>query len=139
MYMNKMIPSGKIFTLVLCSFVLFSCSGHTDEGVRIADDFIEAYTAADYDAAAVYCNNCVREAVQESAAMLDALEDHIRESFMELSSAMSVRKTSVFEHTKDSVTVDYDVLIPGEIEPLHNAVTVTYNPSSENWAVVDVR
>ncbi len=123
----------------LSLLLLSSCGGNTKDGVRTADDFIEAYMAAEYGKAATLCNDYVREAVDESAAMLEDLDEALRDSFMELSASMKTHRTEVFEHTKDSITVDYDVLIPGEMEPLRNAVTVVYDEASEKWTVVDVK
>ncbi len=130
---------SRVILFAISALLLSSCGGHVEQGARTADEFIEAYMAADYEAAASYCNDYVREAVDESAAMLEELDEALRESFMELSAEMKVHRTSVFEHSKDSITVDYDILIPNEVEPIHNAVIVAYNAVLESWYVVDVK
>ncbi len=116
-----------------------SCSSRTDAGAQVADEFFFAFSAADYSKAMEYCDGDVRAAVQETAAMVDSLDAQLREAYIELSREVAPQRISVYEHSDDSLTVDYHTLIPGEIEPVCNAVTVVYCDMEQRWKVVDVK
>ncbi len=135
--MKKILLSISLLALTIAG--VCSCSSHADEGAEAADSFFFAYTAAEYDKAMTYCNDEVREAVEETAAVVDSLDENLREAYLELSRGLSPERVSVYEHSSDSLTVEYHTLIPDEIEPICNAVTIIYSEAEQGWKVVDVR
>ena len=78
---------------------------HVKEAVNVADSFVKAYFAAEYDRAA-------------------ELEPQAGE---------------VYELSRDSVMVDFDILVPDEMEPMRNSVLVVRDPEAGTWSVEDIR
>ncbi len=133
---NILLPFAAVAYIVLCTT---SCSSHVKEGTAVADDFFLSYSEAEYEKAMEYCNDEVREAVQETITLVESLDSKLREAYLEICQESTPERVSVFEHTKDSLTVEYHTLISGELEPICNAVTVVYDQTDQKWQVVDVR
>ena len=53
-----------------------------------------------------------------------------------LSRGMQAHTVEVHTWSKDSVSVDFDIIYPGEIEPMKTSLTVVRNPDSDVWSVV---
>ena len=79
---------------------------HVKEAVNVADSFVKAYFAAEYDRAAEMCGVHVGE---------------------------------VYEHGRDSLMVDFDILVPDELEPMRNSVLVVRDPEAGTWSVEEIR
>ena len=45
----------------------------------------------------------------------------------------------VYELSRDSVMVDFDILVPDEIEPMRNSVLVVRNSETGTWSVEEIR
>lgn len=127
-------------TAVLAVIPLHSCSGsRSSEATGMADEFVNAYFSAGYEEAARLCSEDFAALVRESAAVIDSLPQAVREEFMELSAGMTAHVVEVHEFGRDSVVVDYDIIYPGEIEPMRSAVVVVRDSDAGTWAVTEVR
>ena len=116
---------------VLAVIPLHSCSGgRTQDARALAEDFARAYYSADYAAAARMCSSELEQMVRES------LPGAAQEEFMELSRGVQTYAVEVHEWSRDSVTVDFDIIYPGEIEPMKTALTVVREPEADVWKVV---
>ena len=82
------------------------------------------------------CSPELEAMVRESGDLVDSLPDAVREEFMELSQGMHAYEGEVHVWTKDSVTVDFDILYPGELEPMKTSLTVVRSPREDVWQVV---
>lgn len=140
--MNKMIMdrSGKSLAVLtaVCAAVLFhGCSGNRiQKAAETAENFAKAYYSADYGTAAQLCSAELEEMVLGTGAVIDSLPAAAQAEFMELSSGVQTYMGDVHAWTKDSVTVDFDILYPGEMEPIRTALTVVRNPEEDSWLVV---
>ena len=75
----------------------------------MAESFVKAYFAAEYDKAA------------------------------ELAAELEPQAGVVYELSRDSVMVDFDILVPDEIEPMRNSVLVVRNSETGVWSVEEIR
>lgn len=117
--------------------VLSGCSsGKVQDARALAENFAKAYYSADYQAAAAMCSAELRQMVIESGDIVDSLPDAAKAEFLELSHGMQAYTDGVHEWTKDSVTVDFDIIYPGEIEPMRTSLTVVRSPETDEWKVV---
>ena len=101
-----------------------------------AEDFAKAYYSADYPTAAVMCSSELEQMVRETGSVVDSLPEAAQEEFLELSRGVQTYAVEVHEWSRDSVTVDFDIIYPGEIEPMKTALTVVRNPETDVWKVV---
>lgn len=123
--------------LIAGAAVLSGCSGSRTQDARaLAEDFARAYYSADYAAAARMCSRELEQMVREIGSVVDSLPGAAQEEFMELSRGVQTYAVEVHEWSRDSVTVDFDIIYPGEIEPMKTALTVVRNPETDVWKVV---
>lgn len=134
---------SRIFTAMLAAVltgtaVLFSgcAGGRTQDARALAEDFARAYYSADYAAAARMCSSELEQMVRETGSVVDSLPGAAQEEFMELSRGVQTYAVEVHEWSRDSVTVDFDIIYPGEIEPMKTALTVVREPEADVWKVV---
>lgn len=132
--------SGKLLAVLaaLGAAVLFDgCSGNrTRMAAETAENFAKAYYSADYGTAARLCSAELEEMVLGTGTVIDSLPDAVQAEFMELSSGVQTYMGDVHAWTKDSVTVDFDILYPGEMEPIKTALTVVWSRETDSWLVV---
>ena len=122
---------------VLAVIPLHSCSGgRTQDARALAEDFARAYYSADYAAAARMCSSELEQMVREIGSVVDSLPGAAQEEFMELSRGVQTYAVEVHEWSRDSITVDFDIIYPGEIEPMKTALTVVREPEADVWKVV---
>lgn len=112
---------------------------HLDEARDVADSFVKAYFSADYGTAASLCGEDLKLKVEESARQIETLPDSLKSAFLELSAETEPHVAEIYEIGKDSVMVDFDILIPEEMEPLRNSVLVVRNSGTGDWAVEEIR
>ncbi len=113
--------------------------GRTGEAVNMAGRFVNAYFAADYDEAASLCGEELKAKVLESARQIGSLPDSLRSAFLELAEEMEPHTGDVYELGPDSVIVDFDILIPDEMEPMRNSVVVVRDRDARQWFVAEIR
>lgn len=129
-----------ILITIILSGLLQGCAGNsTDKAVETADSFVKAYFSADYESAASLCGEDLKARVMESAAQIEALPDTLRSAFMELAAEMEPHAGEVYALGEDSVIVDFDILIPDEIEPMRNSVVLVRDRERKAWTVVELR
>lgn len=117
--------------------LLSGCAGgRTQDARALAEDFARAYYSADYAAAARMCSSELEQMVRETGSVVDSLPGAAQEEFMELSRGVQTYAVEVHEWSRDSVTVDFDIIYPGEIEPMKTALTVVREPEADVWKVV---
>lgn len=112
---------------------------HVKEAVNVADSFVKAYFAAEYDRAAEMCGEELRVKVEESARQIETLPDSLKSAFLELAAELEPQAGEVYELSRDSVMVDFDILVPDEMEPMRNSVLVVRNSETGVWSVEDIR
>lgn len=112
---------------------------HVREAVDMADSFVKAYFAAEYEKAASMCGEDLRSKVEESARQIDALPDSLKTAFLELASELEPHSAEVYELGQDSVIVDFDILVPDEMEPMRNSVLMVRDPQTKSWSVEEIR
>lgn len=134
---------SRIFTAMLAAVLtgtavlLSGCTGgRTQDARALAEDFARAYYSADYAAAARMCSSELEQMVRETGSVVDSLPEAAQEEFMELSRGVQTYAVEVHEWSRDSVTVDFDIIYPGEIEPMKTALTVVREPEADVWKVV---
>lgn len=134
---------SRIFTAMLAAVLtgtavlLSGCAGgRTQDARALAEDFARAYYSADYAAAARMCSSELEQMVRETDSVVDSLPEAAQEEFMELSRGVQTYAVEVHEWSRDSVTVDFDIIYPGEIEPMKTALTVVREPEADVWKVV---
>lgn len=134
---------SRIFTAMLAAVLtgtavlLSGCAGgRTQDARALAEDFARAYYSADYAAAARMCSSELEQMVRETGSVVDSLPEAAQEEFMELSRGVHTYAVEVHEWSRDSVTVDFDIIYPGEIEPMKTALTVVREPEADVWKVV---
>lgn len=134
---------SRIFTAMLAAVLtgtavlLSGCAGgRTQDARALAEDFARAYYSADYAAAARMCSSELEQMVRETGSVVDSLSEAAQEEFMELSRGVQTYAVEVHEWSRDSVTVDFDIIYPGEIEPMKTALTVVREPEADVWKVV---
>ena len=134
---------SRIFTAMLAAVLtgtavlLSGCAGgRTQDARALAEDFARAYYSADYAAAARMCSSELEQMVRETGSVVDSLPGAAQEEFMELSRGVQIYAVEVHEWSRDSVTVDFDIIYPGEIEPMKTALTVVREPEADVWKVV---
>lgn len=134
---------SRIFTAILAAVLtgtavlLSGCAGgRTQDARALAEDFARAYYSADYAAAARMCSSELEQMVRETGSVVDSLPEAAQEEFMELSRGVQTYAVEVHEWSRDSVTVDFDIIYPGEIEPMKTALTVVREPEADVWKVV---
>ena len=134
---------SRIFTAILAAVLtgtavlLSGCAGGRTQDARVlAEDFARAYYSADYAAAARMCSSELEQMVRETGSVVDSLPGAAQEEFMELSRGVQTYAVEVHEWSRDSVTVDFDIIYPGEIEPMKTALTVVREPEADVWKVV---
>lgn len=134
---------SRIFTAMLTAVLtgtavlLSGCAGgRTQDARALAEDFARAYYSADYAAAARMCSSELEQMVRETGLVVDSLPEAAQEEFMELSRGVQTYAVEVHEWSRDSVTVDFDIIYPGEIEPMKTALTVVREPEADVWKVV---
>lgn len=133
----------KVSTVLLLAAVFAVAQGCADrqfnQAVETADSFVKAYFAAEYDQAAALCGEELKEKVMESASQISSLPDTLKSAFMELASEMETYPGDVYDLGGDSVIVDFDILVPGEMEPMRNSVVLVRNRENKSWTVVEFR
>ena len=82
------------------------------------------------------CCSELEKMVRETGVVVDCLPGAAQEEFMELSRGVQTYAVEVHEWSRDSVTVDFDIIYPGEIEPMKTALTVVREPEADVWKVV---
>ena len=134
---------SRIFTAMLAAVLtgtavlLSGCAGgRTQDARALAEDFARAYYSADYAAAARMCSSELEQMVRETGSVVDSLPEAAQEEFMELSRGVQTYAVEVHEWSRDSVTVDFDITYPGELEPMKTALTVVREPEADVWKVV---
>lgn len=134
---------SRIFTAMLAAVLtgtavlLSGCAGgRTQDARALAEEFARAYYSADYAAAARMCSSELEQMVRETGSVVDSLPGAAQEEFMELSRGVQTYTVDVHEWSRDSVTVDFDIIYPGEIEPMKTALTVVREPEADVWKVV---
>jgi len=134
---------SRIFTAMLAAVLtgtavlLSGCAGgRTQDARALAEHFARAYYSADYAAAARMCSSELEQMVRETGSVVDSLPEAAQEEFMELSRGVQTYAVEVHEWSRDSVTVDFDIIYPGEIEPMKTALTVVREPEADVWKVV---
>lgn len=135
--MDRTGKSVALSVAVFATVLVYGCSGdRTRKATETAENFAKAYYSADYETAAGLCSAELEEMVLGTRAVIDSLPAAAQAEFMELSNGVQTYTGDVHVWTKDSVTVDFDILYPGEIEPVRTALTVVRNPEEDSWLVV---
>ena len=109
------------------------------EAGAMAESFVKAYFAAEYDKAAAMCGDDLRAKVEESARQIETLPDSLKSAFLELAAELEPQAGVVYELSRDSVMVDFDILVPDEMEPMRNSVLVVRNSETGTWSVEEIR
>ena len=81
----------------------------------------------------------LRAKVEESARQIETLPDSLKSAFLELAAELEPQAGVVYELSRDSVVVDFDILVPDEIEPMRNSVLVVRNSETGAWSVEEIR
>lgn len=135
--MNRIFTAMLAAVLTGTAVLLSGCAGgRTQDARALAEDFARAYYSADYAAAARMCSSELEQMVRETGSVVDSLPGAAQEEFMELSRGVQTYAVEVHEWSRDSVTVDFDIIYPGEIEPMKTALTVVREPEADVWKVV---
>ena len=135
--MNRIFTAMLAAVLTGTAVLLSGCAGgRTQDARALAEDFARAYYSADYAAAARMCSSELEQMVRETGSVVDSLPVAAQEEFMELSRGVQTYAVEVHEWSRDSVTVDFDIIYPGEIEPMKTALTVVREPEADVWKVV---
>lgn len=135
--MNRIFTAMLAAVLTGTAVLLSGCAGgRTQDARALAEDFARAYYSADYAAAARMCSSELEQMVRETGSVVDSLPEAAQEEFMELSRGVQTYAVEVHEWSRDSVTVDFDIIYPGEIEPMKTALTVVREPEADIWKVV---
>ncbi len=135
--MNVIFRTIQAAALTLIAALISGCAGsRTQEARALAEDFAKAYYSADYPTAAGMCSRELEQMVRETGSVVDSLPEAAQEEFLELSRGVQTYAVEVHEWSRDSVTVDFDIIYPGEIEPMKTALTVVRNPETDVWKVV---
>ena len=130
----------KVLTVTALAVVCAAVQSCADRQVREAGAMaVKAYFAAEYDKAAAMCGDDLRAKVEESARQIETLPDSLKSAFLELAAELEVHVGEVYEHGRDSLMVDFDILVPDELEPMHNSVLVVRNTAGGSWTVEDIR
>ncbi len=125
---------------LLTALFLSGCAGNGKQAaIETAEKFITSYFAADYATAKSVSGSDLKSRVEESEAMIAELPDSLRTVFVELSSSVEIHRTEVYEYSKDSLLVEFDIIIPGEMDSMTNAVCVVRNPETGTWTVTEMR
>lgn len=135
--MNRIGQFVAISAAVFAAAVTTGCTGNGKQAAReAAENFAKAYYSADYTTAAEMCSPQLKDMVLETGSMVDSLPDAAKDEFMELSRGVQMHTVEVHEWTKDSVSVDFDIIYPGEVEPVKTALTVVRASETGSWQVV---
>ena len=67
------------------------------------------------------------------------LPDSLKSAFLELAAELEPQAGEVYELSRDSVMVDFDILVPDEMEPMRNSVLVVRDPEAGTWSVEEIR
>ena len=135
--MSRILTAMLAAVLTGTAVLLSGCAGgRTQDARALAEDFARAYYSADYAAAARMCSSELEQMVRETGSVVDSLPEAAQEEFMELSRGVQTYAVEVHEWSRDSVTVDFDIIYPGEIEPMKTALTVVREPEADVWKVV---
>lgn len=135
--MNRTRQILKIAAVVAAAVMAQGCGGGSVQDARkVAADFANAYYSADYETAAGLCSPELEAMVRESGGLIDSLPEPVRAEFMELSRGMNAYEGEVHAWARDSVTVDFDILYPGEMEPMKTSLTVVRTSEDGMWHVV---
>lgn len=134
---------NRIAAVISMAAACAAAVGCADRSVRqaadTADSFIKAYFSADYAKAASLCGESLKSKVEESAEQIEALPDSLKSAFLELAAETEPHLSEVYEMGSDSVMVDFDILVPEEIEPMRNSVLVVKNSETGVWTVEEIR
>ena len=135
--MDRTVRFLTVAAFVFAVTVIPGCSGGRAQEARdVAESFADAFYSADYETAAGLCSPELVQMIEESGAVVDSLPGDVREEFMELSRGVQTYTGDVHVWSKDSVTVDFDIIYPGEIEPMKTSLTVVLRPDTGLWKVV---
>ena len=134
--MNRLGNISAVAAAVFAVTALSGCSGGTQAARDVAESFAMAYFSADYETAAGLCSPELPAMVLGTGTVIDCLPAEALAVVMELSQGMQAYTGEVHAWTKDSVTVDFDIIYPGEIEPIKTALTVVREPGADVWRVV---
>ena len=126
------VPAAVVFV----ALVTGCAGGRARDAQEVAERFVNAFYSADYETAAAMCSPELEEMVRETRTVIDSLPADAQAEFMELSRGMQAHTVEVHTWSKDSVSVDFDIIYPGEIEPMKTSLTVVRNPDSDVWSVV---
>lgn len=133
----------RIINIILSAaaiMMFYGCGGADRQAaVDTADKFISSYFAADYATAKTLCSPEFRLKIEESEEIINALPDSLRQAFDELSAQVETRRTEVYGYSQDSLLVEFDIIVPGEMETLRNAVCVVRNEGTGMWEVTEMR
>ena len=70
---------------------------HVREAGDMAESFVKAYFAAEYDKAAALCGEELRAKVEESARQIVTLPDSLKSAFLELAAELEPQAGEVYE------------------------------------------
>lgn len=132
----------RLILLLVCVLLaaVSSCgNGSKKSAADMADKFISAYFSADYKTAASLCSEGFGNKVAESELMVSTLPEDLKREFFDLAKSIETHRGEIYEFSEDSLLVEFDIIVPGEIEPLRNAVCVVRPAGTEEWKVVEMR
>ncbi len=125
-----------IIGVALAAFFAAGCSaGSTEAAADVADEFIRSFFHADYDAAARLSTGDVTDRLAETKAMADSLSGDLHDAFMELSAMTRTVRMAVNDVARDSVSVEYEIVVPYQDAMLYNTVSVVWIDSLKTWKV----
>ena len=129
----------KVLTVTALAVVCAAVQSCADRQVREAGAMAESFVKAYFDKAAAMCGEELRAKVEESARQIETLPDSLKSAFLELAAELEPQAGEVYELSRDSVMVDFDILVPDEMEPMRNSVLVVRDPEAGTWSVEEIR
>jgi hypothetical protein len=125
----------RIFPAIAAIFLAVACGNSTKEATSVANDFLSAYFATEYQTAAGCCTPELGEALMVAVQEYYEMEENLQQDVMDISSQVVTTITSIETISRDSVLVRYDIDMPEPEPTLHSTLTITNTDGK--WRVAE--
>ena len=104
-------------SIIIIFFSLNSCKDYTPGASEIAQQFIDAYFANDFNHAATFCNDEIASVMHSAATDFESIDPAIKKVVTELTSRVGYEIKNVTVSDKTNAIVEYEITTPESPAP----------------------
>ena len=108
----------KLSSIIIILFSLNSCKDQTPDASVIAQQFLDAYFANDFNHAATFCNNEIASIMRSAATDFESIDPAVKHVVTELSSRVGYEIKGVTLSDKSNAVVEYEITTPESPTPV---------------------